>query len=326
MSLYKRKPGKNQNWWVRFRLGKREIRQSTGTTDRELAEEFEHRLREQAYKVVKLGVGPINVWDDATALWFNDRRTKRDIKGDEQKCTWFDKYLKGEPLESIDKNLVAKIRAVLSAEKKAVGTVNKYLAFLRAVLNHAHQAGLCNAPPKIAAIKGPQYEPRTFTDEEIEKLLSELISHARAMVEFALETGLRSGNILKLQWQNVDLPGKHLNIKASSSKSAKPIGIPLSGRAVEILEAQQGKHEEYVFTDQRGRAPLGSIKTAWLRALSRAGLSGLRFHDLRHTWASRAVARGVPLGVVKDLGGWQSLAMVERYSHLRRDDLAQWVD
>src|SRR5690606_26196631 len=125
---------------------------------------------------------------------------------------------------------------------------------------------------------------------------------------------------------DVDLKNRHMTVAASSAKGKRPIGIPLSRGAVAVLRGQRGKHDEYVFPDQRGRAPVTSIKTTWLKACKRAGLEGLRFHDLRHTWASRKVAEGVPLGVVKDLGAWSSLAMVERYTHLRRDDLAAWVD
>ena len=107
--------------------------------------------------------------------------------------------------------------------------------------------------------------------------------------------------------------------------------MPLSTRAAEILREQDGERERYVFyerVDSHGRVhPITSIKTAWNRATKAAGLSDVRFHDLRHTWATQQVAKGVPLAIVAKLGGWSSIRMLEdRYSHLRRDDLAAYVD
>lgn len=331
MGLYKRKrsktgrPDKTAPWWVRFRVGNVEVRQSTGTSDRGLAEQFEQKLRDAYFKRDVLGEKPPNVWQDATDLWFSDKRHKRDIKGDHTRCAWFDTYLKDEPLNNIDNSIVTKIRTLLSREKNTSGTVNKYLAFLRAVLIHAHESGLCNPPPPIKSVKGKKFEPRTLTEDEQTVLLAALAPHARVMAEFAIETGLRSANIRNLEWQNVDMPGEHLVVLASASKSAQPIGIPLSDRAVTILKAQQGKHERFVFVDQLGRAPVGSIKTAWLRATKRAGLSGLRFHDLRHTWTTRMIKSGAPTHAVQELGGWQSSRMVDRYAHLKREDLRKYV-
>lgn len=345
MSVYKRAGrGKDKNYWVRFRVGKHEIRQSAGTTDRKLAEEFEQRLREQYYRQYKLGDAPVSLWEDATALWFADKKNKRDLKNDREKRAWFDQYLIGAPLNEIDSANITKIRTLLRGQKIKVGksertrsdaTVNKYLAFLRGVLNHAHKAGLCDAPPRIETIKTPDYEPRTLTDDEAAAVFTALeqnAPHARLIVEFAFETGLRSANVRKLQWRAVDIVENDdgtaagwLTVKASSSKTAKPIGIPLTARAIAILKAQQGRHDVYVFTDQRGKAPIGSIKTAWKTAKRNAGLADVRFHDLRHTWATKAVSRGVPLRVVQELGGWKSSRMVERYSHLSRDDLKRWV-
>jgi integrase len=64
----------------------------------------------------------------------------------------------------------------------------------------------------------------------------------------------------------------------------------------------------------------------WRKALSQAGIENFRWHDLRHTWASWHVQNGTPLYVLKELGGWKALSMVEKYAHLAPDNLAQYVD
>lgn len=63
----------------------------------------------------------------------------------------------------------------------------------------------------------------------------------------------------------------------------------------------------------------------WKKALERAGIRDFRWHDLHHTWASWHVQRGTPLQVLKELGGWETMEMVQRYAHLSADHLAQWV-
>ena len=73
-------------------------------------------------------------------------------------------------------------------------------------------------------------------------------------------------------------------------------------------------------------SPTGKISNhAWQKARVRAGVPWLRFHDLRRTWASWHVQAGTPLPVLKELGGWATLAMVERYAHLGVSHLADWA-
>ena len=64
-------------------------------------------------------------------------------------------------------------------------------------------------------------------------------------------------------------------------------------------------------------------KTSWLSACRRAGIEDFRFHDLRHTWASWLIQSGVPLSVLQEMGGWESIEMVRRYAHLAPNHLTE---
>jgi hypothetical protein len=134
-------------------------------------------------------------------------------------------------------------------------------------------------------------------------------------VELALEQAPPSGRVSVEHVMNV--------------LSRKAITVPLSDTAVEILRWQLLKsrkpgHVETVFV-YRGAA-VGQTKTAaWRKALKRVGIRDFRWHDLRHTWANWHVQRGTPLQVLKELGGWETLEMVQRYAHLSADHLAQWA-
>jgi integrase len=104
-------------------------------------------------------------------------------------------------------------------------------------------------------------------------------------------------------------------------KNGQDLGIPLNDMAIAVLEAQKGKHAEYVFT-YKGK-PIGSAGTrAWRQALERAGIADFRFHDLRHTWASWLMQSDASEFMVQQLGGWKSRKMVERYAALQTQHLA----
>jgi integrase len=140
-----------------------------------------------------------------------------------------------------------------------------------------------------------------LTREQAEKLLQDLPKQLAAMAQFTLETGLRRANVTGLQWSQVDLDRRQAWVHADQAKGRKPISVPLSCAAVEILRRQLGQHEKFVFT-YHGKPVTQTSTKAWRLALSRAGIENFRWHDLRHTWASWHVQSGTPLHALQELG------------------------
>lgn len=96
--------------------------------------------------------------------------------------------------------------------------------------------------------------------------------------------------------------------------------------AVAVLRKQIGLHQANVCSAS-GLKPVHQVNTnAWHKALVRVGIENFRWHDLRHNWASWHIQEGTPLHVLQELGGWSSPEMVQKYAHLSRGHLAQWVD
>ena len=163
------------------------------------------------------------------------------------------------------------------------------------------------------------------------RLLAELPPHLRSMAAFALATGLRDANIRGLQWNNVDLARRVAWVWPDEAKAGRAIGVPLNADAVRILRAELGRHPTHVFTfavaDEHGkelrREPIAkrSNNTAWRKARVRAGFPALRWHDLRHAWATWHARAGTPLMALQALGGWSTPAMVQVYAHLAPRDL-----
>jgi integrase len=170
----------------------------------------------------------------------------------------------------------------------------------------------------------PTRRVRWLKPEEADRLVKELPEHLAAMVVFSLHTGLRKASVIGLQWSQVDLVRRCVWIHADQAKARKPLFVPLTERAVEVVRRQLGRHLEYVFTF-RGKPVYQVNGKAWKGALARAGINAFRWHDLRHTWASWHVMGGTPLHALQELGGWESVEMVRRYAHFSNEHLAGYV-
>lgn len=328
--LYKRHT--RGNYWCRFSVGHREVRQSCGTADRKAAEDFEEILRGRIWREVKLGERS-HTWTEAVERWLKDAQVRPSTtKRNATILAWFEEPLAGLKLTDITPGVIAAAKDALLVQRKPA-TANRYLAVLRKVLNHARDMEWLRIAPKVPVLKLDRVEPRWLTREKFAALMLELPEHLKAPVQFSVLTGLRLGNVQQLVWGRVNLETAHVWIPAMTAKGRRTISVPLSPEAVALLRAvERVEGQERVFLYRglgRGRKPfvrpMGSPKTAFGKAVKRAGVGPFRWHDLRHTWASWLVQEGVPAYVVQHLGGWASGAMVEKYAHLDSAHLRQWI-
>jgi integrase len=143
------------------------------------------------------------------------------------------------------------------------------------------------------------------------------VDHLEPIILLALNTGMRRGELFALQWSDIDLERRTLTVRGSSAKSGKTRHIPLNTEATHTLTQwrKQGSPAGLVFPGKAG-APLDNINNAWRRLLKAAQITGFRFHDLHHTFASKLVMAGVDLNTVRELLGHSDIAMTLRYAHL----------
>jgi integrase len=174
--------------------------------------------------------------------------------------------------------------------------------------------------PKIRLLAGEVARDRWLTREEADRLIASCSAHMAAIARFALATGCRASEITGLEWSRVDL--ERGTAWLNRTKNGTPRGVPLNRDAVAVLEAVKGKHPRYCFTFRGEPIRWGVCNTAWLEAVKRAGLSDFRFHDLRHTWASWHRQAGTSTDELKDLGGWKSRVMVDRYAKFGTEHLS----
>ncbi len=207
-------------------------------------------------------------------------------------------------------------------------TINKEMSVLRHMFNKAVEWEMLDKSPfergKTLVVKENNSRLRYLSEEEIERLLTECKKqkHLYRIVFYALNTGMRRGEILSLQWDQVRNGFIYLRKTKTNEPRQIPINADLAGMLKEIRREQELR-TKYVFTYKAGReSPAVSIKRidrAFKAALRRAGIENFRFHDLRHTFASHMVMRGASLKDVQELLGHKSMTMTLRYAHLSQE-------
>lgn len=238
---------------------------------------------------------------------------------------WLAKHLDNRYLDEIDKQVIEAIISAKLKEGVSKTRVNRVTTVINTVLNKAvKEWQWLEAKPHIRKFQEPNIRIRWITQEEAGRLLAILPGHLAAMARFTLATGLRESNVTGLEWSQIDMQRRVAWIHPDQAKSAKALGVPLNDDALDILKMQIGQHLCRVFT--YNGLPVSKAGTrAWHKALKRAGIDNFRWHDLRHTWASWHVQNGTPLHILKELGGWSSFEMVQRYAHLAPEHLAEYA-
>jgi integrase len=311
-------------WWVRFSVGGIKVRRSTGTTEKAAAEEFETKLRADLWRQVRLGERPRYTWREAVERWYNECDS-RDRDRERERLRWFAPYLDDTPLADISRELIEKTRTLRAAESSP-STANRYMALVRMLLRKANREwDWIERAPVVPMYRLESQEPRFLTRAQFAKLLTKLPEHMKPLAEFSVETGLRMQNATGLTWSQVDLQRKMLIVPAARAKAGETISLPLSVRALAILKAQRGKHPERVFIFRK--RPIAECNGPYFKkAAVAAGVPWLRWHDLRHTWASWHIQAGTPPHVLQELGGWKSYEMVKRYAHLSTEHLRAFAE
>ena len=200
-------------------------------------------------------------------------------------------------------------------DQVGISTVQRDISILKAILNFAFRHELLEIVPPFPKMAVAAGRSRWLNDEEIERLVGNAAKHLIPIILFAVDTGGRLREILNLDWQSVDLKLRRATFL--NTKNGEDRVVPLCERAVITLSGLGPREHGPVFT-YRGAA-IQHIQTSFESAREKAGLIDVRFHDLRHTFASRLVQGGVSLYDVKHLTGHKSMEMVQRYAHLAPD-------
>lgn len=246
------------------------------------------------------------------------KANKRSWQTDEYMLKRLKTFFGDKALKEINSLMVEQFRTSLLEEELTRSTANRYVALLKKMFNLAIDWGYLKEnhvkKVKLFSEKDNQKE-RILTEEEEQGLLKASSKYFKPIVITAIHTGMRKGEILSLKWSQVDLSSGI--IKVENTKSGKPRFIPINQFLLkELLKLKdQNGASPYVFLNPRTHKPMKDIKKSFSGATKEAKIKDLRFHDLRHTFATRLIQKGADLITVKELLGHHSVRVTERYTH-----------
>lgn len=331
MKLFKR----GDVWWGRWSVDGKQVRVSSHTSDEKLAKQYLSQKYSESFREEQLGELPRKTWTQATERYLEEHEHLRTYSSYERYSKWWTEVFKKNKLSWLDDLTPDVIKKIRDEEynrpkqrgggKRGPADVNRKIAYLRAVMNAVYEEyrwfGDKASAPLYRFIPGEVERLRFLKPDEVLRLVNVLPEPYGSAARFAVATGLRRSNVLGLRWSDVDLGSRTVTIQGEVMKNGQTLRIPLNELGVETLRAQMGKSKDLVFPRMDGDQVNEIPSKVWKAAIKKAGLTNVRWHDLRHTWASLARQNGVPTEVLQELGGWRDARMVMRYSHLSIDHL-----
>jgi integrase len=224
-------------------------------------------------------------------------------------------------VRKIDQAKIHEMVRALKMEGKKNSTINRWRAGLSVMLGHAVELGWIERRPEVKSLREPKGRDRYLTKEEEEELFGHIHKvnpRLEILMVVLIDTGLRLSEAIGLRWR--DISQKQITVKDTKNGEART--VPLTTRAWQGLNTLSRDANPFAFTD-RYRA--SKVFRRCRSLTSMAGDKDVVVHTLRHTCASRMVQRGAPVAVVSHWLGHKSLTMTMRYSHLRPDQLHDWV-
>jgi len=227
-------------------------------------------------------------------------------------------------LDAIGKRDIEIFHASLS---KSPYYANKLLAVLNAVFNQAIEWEILTKNPIKGIKKFTEHKrERYLSDLEIQNLFETLENEPSkinvAAVKLILLTGSRKGEVLSARWQDFDLEKGIWSKPAFLTKQNKSSVIPLNQEALEVIKGIERK-ADYLFFNEDTKTHIKDLKSFWAGVCKKAGIEKVRIHDLRHTFASVLVSKGVGLEVIGKLIGHSNIKTTQRYAHLANSALKE---
>ena len=344
MSLLFKRPN-SPFWYVT------KTRQSTHTINRKHAEEYARKALHELWRQDSLGE-VTHSWASLCEEWLEVKASAASLSQDKMVIERFTALLDRKSITyiaDIKADTVMEYGRVLKASQSPA-TVNRHYTTIRAMLNHARTQGHLANVPFIRNYKLPTKEPKWITLAQFDTILPHLPDWVKNMAIVAVQTGMRYSNVAGLRWEWVNSDMSAIQVPAIYAKTGRTYTVPINEKVKLILlklKENQGlsPFPAFVFIGYRRTAvrdgqggpsaakrgleaiaPTPSIRHWWERATELAGFQGLRWHDLRHTWASLMTQNGVPDRILKELGGWSSTRMLDNYSHLALKHLTAYAD
>lgn len=332
MGLYKRNG--SQFYWMSFRINGRRAFESTETANKKLAEKiYAKRLTEITEGKWFPNEARKRTFEELRTRYMTEHskvyKTAKSSTRDESAFKCLSTVFAGLMLSGITPAKIFDYKSVRIKDGVKPATIFKELAILRHSLNIARQWEWIESNP-FSKVKFEQVHnkiERWITPEEEKRLLDASAPWLKEIIIFAINTGMRQDEILSLQWSQVDL--SRLTVTLLITKNKEKRTIPLNQTVYELLKSKSKVRyiSGFIFVSQTGtKINARNLLRAFFKARKEAKLEDVRFHDLRHTFATRLVQSRIDLYVVKELLGHKTITMTMRYAHHNPESLRHGVE
>lgn len=328
------RPKGSQNWHYDFQVRGRRFCGSCGTTDWEEAKAVEAEARVAARSAPEV-TGRFTL-SQAIGTYYSDVcESQSSARTSKSQAAGILEMM--DPERDISTLKPADIQKFVMARRKkvAAGTLNRQLDFLDRSLKHMktiHGASIPDLGIRKLRLPEPKERVRELSADEQRRLFEKLRPDLHAFTIFALLTGARLATIANLRWQDVDRDHRRMLFHVKWSDTQR---FPISPEMEVLLDglprSDDPEHRPYVFLYQRQdrkerpwsrfHPQAGSLWDDFRQALEEAEILNFRFHDLRHTFATRMLRQTRNLKLVSKLLGHKSIETTMRYAHVLDDDL-----
>jgi integrase len=333
MGLYKR----GQAWWMRFTYKGKQIRRPTETADRKLAEKLYHKIMTQIAegKWFETPPGADKTVRELLARYLTDHSARNKAPMGYLRDQSLAKHLNAAfgdcILSELSARPIAEYKVRRRNEGLAANTVNNELR----LLGHAYNLAIrewewadSNPVSRVSKEKVNNQVERWLTHEEEQNILALSPTWLREIVIFAINTGLRQDELIKLSWDRVDLFRRTLTILEQKNKGKDT--LPLNNLALDVLKTRHKvrsiKSNLVFFNKESEPHDASNLRRSFYLYVEKAKVSKCRFHDLRHTFATRLVQAGVDLYKIQKLMRHKSPIMTQRYAHHYPESLRDGVE
>ena len=305
--------------WKRKTLGRRDV--MTKTMAREEVKDMERKVAKGQHEEIYATIPALSEFSKEYSAYKKDVEKIRSWRTTRDCLNNINSFLGNRKLSNISPKDIDDYKK-LRLKSVRPNSVDRDLSVLRNLFNLARRwKNFFGENPVTVAglILEDSKRERIATFEEEARLLEASPPHLRNILITALQTGMRKGEIIKLKWEHVDADNNLITIDKSNSKSKKSRKIPINSVLRKLFLELKLKNisTDFVFLNSDGNPYQreDSLNQIYRKALERAGIKGLRFHDLRHTAGTRLGEQGVPVQVIKEILGHADIRTTMRYVH-----------
>jgi integrase len=337
-------------YWYEFEFRGARIRESSHSRNKEIC----GRLMRERRRLLELGGGGLKevakpkLFGQAARTYLLDREPHWEPKTrlvHSNSLHHLEPHFGKHMLSEITPAQISKYQRARLKEKASPRSINIEVALIRLVLRKAKL--WANLDGDVKMLKERRDIGRALSEDETMRLLTAAkASVSRSLfpaVMVSMHTGLRNRELRLLRWSQIDLIDGSVTVGKSKTAGGEGRIVPFSRTALEVIQDWRSQfpdalpghyvfpREAYGLIGKKGtfggtvapyevfpEEPIGSWKTAWLRAKKSAGVE-CRWHDLRHSFVSRVAESQASDGTIQALAGWMSPKMIERYSHVRNE-------